>query len=158
MFLKKSMNAKARIEGGTIYPNIKGLVYFQEVENGTEVSVSVIGLPPFSREGGNAVAPFGFHIHDGNDCSEGTDNNPFPNSGTHYNPDNQPHGNHAGDFPVIFSNDGLAVMSFFTNRFKPKDVIGKVVIIHQSPDDFRTQPSGNSGKKIACGVIEEYPW
>ncbi len=158
MFFKNKIDAKAKITGGTIYPNIEGLIYFHEVKNGTEVSVSVIGLPPFLRGNNMVVGPFGFHIHDGDDCFEGTNENPFPNAGSHYNPDNQPHGNHAGDFPVLFSNNGVASMTFFTNKFKPKDIIGKVVIIHQSPDDYRTEPSGNSGKKIACGVIEEYAW
>lgn len=158
MLFKKKINAKAKIEGGTIYPKIKGLVYFQEEDEGTEVSVSIIGLPEFSRENGKVIAPFAFHIHDGNSCYSGNDENPFPYAGVHYNPDNDPHGNHAGDFPVLFSNDGLCVMSFYTNRFKPKDVVGMTVIIHESPDDFRTNPAGNSGRKIACGVIEEYPW
>ena len=45
-------------------------------------------------------------------------------------------------------------MTVLINKFKIKDIIGKVVIIHDSPDDFTTQPSGNSGKKIACGKIE----
>ncbi|WP_201260037.1 superoxide dismutase family protein [Tissierella sp. P1] len=44
-------------------------------------------------------------------------------------------------------------MSFFTDKFKPEDIIGRSVIIHQNPDDYRTQPAGNSGKRIACGVI-----
>lgn len=72
-----------------------------------------------------------------------------------YNEDAQPHGNHSGDFPVLFSNNGYARMSFFTNKFKPEDVIDKSVIIHLNPDDYRSQPAGNSGKRIACGVI--YP-
>lgn len=45
-------------------------------------------------------------------------------------------------------------MSFFTNRFRPSQVIGKSVMIHQNPDDFRSQPSGNAGKRLACGVIQ----
>ncbi len=74
-------------------------------------------------------------------------------AGGHWNPTNQPHGNHAGDFPVLFSNDGYTRMLFFTNKFTVPQVVGKSVIIHQNPDDYRTQPSGNSGKKLACGVI-----
>jgi len=73
----------------------------------------------------------------------------------------QPHGNHAGDFPVLFSNAGVARMSFFTNRFHVNDIIGKSVIIHESPDDYRSQPAGNSGKKLACGIIQnvqKFPW
>ena len=56
--------------------------------------------------------------------------------------------------PPLFENNGYAYLSFFTNRFEVKDVIGKVVIIHDMPDDFNTNPSGNSGTKIACGKIE----
>ena len=46
-------------------------------------------------------------------------------------------------------------MNILINKFKIKDIVGKVIIIHDSPDDFTTQPSGNSGMKIACGKIEE---
>ena len=46
-------------------------------------------------------------------------------------------------------------MSFLINKFKIQDIIGKVLIIHDMPDDFTTQPSGNSGTKIACGKIEK---
>jgi superoxide dismutase, Cu-Zn family len=72
-----------------------------------------------------------------------------------YNPlfINQPHGNHVGDFPVLFSNYGYAYMCFFTDKFKVADIIGKLVVIHENSDDYRTQPAGNSGKKLACGVI-----
>lgn len=45
-------------------------------------------------------------------------------------------------------------MEFFTNRFKPRDVLGRSVIIHENPDDYRSQPAGNAGKRLACGVIE----
>ena len=69
------------------------------------------------------------------------------------NEDTQPHGNHIGDFPVLFSNNGYTRMRFFTDKFKPEDIIGRSVIIHENPDDYRTQPSGNSGKRIGCGVI-----
>jgi Cu-Zn family superoxide dismutase len=83
----------------------------------------------------------------------GDPTSPFLTAGEHYNPTNQPHGNHAGDFPVLFSNDGRAVMNFFTNKFTVGEIIGKSVVIHQNPDDYRTQPAGNSGKRLACGVI-----
>lgn len=56
-----------------------------------------------------------------------------------------PHGNHAGDFPVLFSNGGRARMRLFTSKFKVRDIIGKSVIIHENPDDYRSQPAGNSG-------------
>lgn len=56
----------------------------------------------------------------------------------------------------MFSNDGYARMGFFTDKFKPADIIGRSVILHQNPDDFRSQPSGDSGKRMACGVIYEF--
>lgn len=56
--------------------------------------------------------------------------------------------------PPLFENNGYAYLSFLTNRFHIKDIIGKTVIIHDMPDDFRTDPSGNSGNKIACGIIQ----
>ena len=54
----------------------------------------------------------------------------------------------------MIKNNGYAYMSVLINKFKIKEILGKVVIIHDSPDDFKTQPSGNSGTRIACGKIE----
>lgn len=150
-----NINAIAEISGGTIYPDIHGFVYFKEADDGTEVYINISNLPLFSRKDGVNIGPFGFHIHNGQSCNEGTDENPFPDVGMHYNPDNQPHGNHAGDFPVLFSNSGISKMCFFTNRFKPADILNKAVVIHESPDDYISQPSGNSGKMIACGIIKK---
>ena len=78
----------------------------------------------------------------------------FANAGSHYNPTNCLHPYHAGDLPPLIENNGHAYMSVLLNNFKIKDIIGKVVIIHDSTDDFKSQPSGNSGKKIACGKIK----
>lgn len=78
----------------------------------------------------------------------------FPNTGNHYNPGNVPHPEHAGDLPPLLSNNGYAWMSFYTSRFNIEDVIGRSLVIHSMRDDFTTQPSGNSGDKIGCGVIE----
>lgn len=151
-------SAYAAISGGPLAPNIKGTIYFNDVSGGVMVSVNVTGLPPFKAAEGNnkQVGPFGFHIHQLGNCSAGDPNEPFKTAGEHWNPTNQPHGNHAGDFPVLFSNNGTAIMSFFTDKFKSSDVIGKSVIIHESPDDYTSQPSGNSGRRLACGVIKAY--
>ena len=54
----------------------------------------------------------------------------------------------------MVENNGFAYMKVLTDKFKIEDIIGKTVIIHDMPDAFKTQPSGNSGKKIACGIIE----
>ncbi|MBR0426851.1 MAG: superoxide dismutase family protein [Clostridia bacterium] len=56
--------------------------------------------------------------------------------------------------PPLLETNGYAYMSVLIGKLKIKDIIGKTIIIHDKPDDFTTQPSGNSGKKIACGVIK----
>lgn len=146
----------AQVKGGPLAPSIKGVVYFNNIIGGTKVCIRVSGLPPYQPTIGNQspIGPHGFHIHQFGNCEVGDPENPFKAAGGHWNPDGYPHGHHTGDFPVLFSNDGIARMCFFTNRFKPEDVIGKSIIIHQNPDDYRTQPNGNAGKRLACGVIE----
>jgi Cu-Zn family superoxide dismutase len=152
------MGAVAEIKGGPLAPQIRGSVFFQDVPGGVWVSVDVQGLPEYkpAEDGFPPVGPHGFHIHQFGNCMEGTPENPFPEAGEHYNPDHQPHGNHAGDFPVLFSNQGRALMGFFTSRFRVADIVGRSVIIHENPDDYRSQPAGASGRKLACGVIRRY--
>ncbi|OBR90400.1 MULTISPECIES: superoxide dismutase family protein [Clostridium] len=148
--------AIAHITGGPLAPNIRGTVTFTQVRGGTEVSVEVNGLPPYrpAMNGNPPIGPHGFHIHQNGTCAVGNPEEPFKAAGGHWNPTNQPHGNHAGDFPVLFSNNGYCRMTFFTNKFNVAQIIGKSVIIHESPDDYRTQPAGASGKMLACGVIK----
>ena len=154
----RNMNtmATAVIKGGPFAPSIKGMVYFVDVPYGTNVCVTVWGLPEFKPATANEkqIGPHGFHIHEFGNCEVGDVNDPFKSAGSHWNPTKQPHGNHAGDFPVLFSNHGIAMMCFFTDKFKVKDVIGKSVVIHESPDDYKTQPAGDSGRRLACGVIK----
>lgn len=151
-----NMKSVAYIRGGPLAPEINGVVSFEDVNGGTEIRIKISGLPIYqpARNGNPPIGPHGFHIHEKGVCEISDPNDPFKSAGDHWNPDNQPHGNHAGDFPVLFSNDGYAEMTFFTNRFKPWEVIGKSVIIHQNPDDYRSQPAGNAGKRLACGVIQ----
>jgi Cu-Zn family superoxide dismutase len=153
---KRYRRAIARIIGGPLAPAIRGTVTFTDVQGGTQVSVVVYGLPPYrpASDGNPQIGPHGFHIHENGSCSIGNKADPFSAAGSHWNPTNQPHGNHAGDFPVLFSNNGYTRMIFFTNKFTVADIIGKSVIIHESPDDYKTQPAGGSGKKLACGVIQ----
>lgn len=147
--------AIAHIKGGPLAPQLAGTIFFINVYGGVMVWVEISGLPPYqpAQNNENPIGPHGFHIHERGNCTVGDPQNPFQAAGEHWNPYNQPHGNHAGDFPVLFSNNGYAYMSFFTNRFKVKDVLGKAIIIHQNPDDYRTQPAGDAGKRLACGVI-----
>lgn len=154
--LPQNRAAAAQIFGGPQYPQLTGLITFRDVPGGTEVFVEVRGLPNYTpaQNGNPPVGPHGFHIHETGNCQMDDPNEPFKASGGHWNPYNQPHGNHAGDFPVLFSNHGYCRMCFFTDKFSVQDVIGKAVIIHENPDDYRTQPAGASGKRIACGVIK----
>lgn len=150
--------AIAELQGGPLAPQINGYVLFQDIPGGVWVSVAVNGLPPYqaATKGRQPIGPFGFHIHQSSDCNVGDPQNPFQKTGGHWNPDHQPHGNHAGDFPVLFANNGLSQMGFFSDKFMVADIIGHSVVIHQNPDDYRTQPAGNSGKRLACGVIRPY--
>ncbi len=153
-YQKNNKVAIARIKGGPLAPRIRGIVTFHDAPQGTNVCVEVTGLPSFQRVPGKPpVGPHGFHIHEFGDCSIGNPEDPFQAAGGHWNPHNQPHGNHAGDLPVLFSNNGLARMCFYTNRFRINEIIDRSVIIHESPDDYRTEPAGRSGRRLACGLI-----
>jgi Cu-Zn family superoxide dismutase len=153
---QQQRRAVAYITGGPLAPNLRGTVTFTDVAGGTEVSVEVDGLPPYkpAANGNPPVGPHGFHIHERGTCTVGNPAEPFTAAGEHWNPTNQPHGNHAGDFPALFSNNGYSRMTFYTNKFSVSQVIGKAVIIHESPDDYRTQPAGAAGRRLACGVIQ----
>ena len=155
------MYAMAYIQGSSLAPKLTGMVYFMDVSGGTDIYVEVKGLPLYKPGTDNTppIGPHGFHIHETANCEMGDKSNPFVKASGHWNPTNQPHGNHSGDFPVLFSNNGYARMMFFTNKFKVSDIIGKAVVIHENPDDYRTQPAGASGKRIGCGVIKHsiYP-
>lgn len=143
--------AKAEIRGGKKYPKIRGIVTFRQTNKGVIVTAKIYNLPTKIGKCNDRI--FGFHIHEGTECS-GTIQDEFANAKSHYNPDNCKHPEHAGDLPPLFENDGYAYMNILTNRFKLKEIIGKAIIIHSLPDDFTSQPSGNSGEKIACGIIK----
>ena len=139
-------DAVAGISGGAETPQLSGCVEFYQ-ENGYVLVVARIsGLPKESTTGF-----FGFHIHQGRDCS-GTG---FSGTQGHYSPTGQPHPEHAGDLPPLIRCLGNAYLSFKTDRFSVNEVIGCTVVIHSEPDDFYTQPAGNAGRKIACGVIRK---
>ena len=144
MLNKLIANAKATIKGGKNFPKINGNVYFRQTKKGVLVTAEINNLPTSNKPCESRI--FGFHIHEGTSCT-GNATDEFKNALTHYNPNKCKHPHHVGDMPVLFENNGYAYMSFLTNRFKVADIIGKVVIIHTNPDDFRTDPSGNSRRK-----------
>lgn len=140
-----AMDAFARLRGGDAAPNLSGVVRFYGRRDGVLVEADISGLPP------SETGFYGFHIHEGTDCG-GED---FSDTGGHFNPGNTLHPNHAGDLPPLLGNQGRAYMLVLTDRFRVSDILGKTVVIHGDPDDFHTQPAGNSGMKIACGVIQQ---
>ncbi len=148
--LRDPPRATAVIHGSGSYPNIAGAVWLYQTNRGVIVRAEISGLP--KADGPCHERVFGFHIHAGADCG-GNMEDPFADAMSHYNPGGCEHPYHAGDLPPLFGNDGLAISLFLTDRFTVDEVIGKTVILHDHPDDFTTQPSGNSGTKIACGVF-----
>lgn len=148
--LRGRAQAAAGITGSGSYPDVSGTVRFYQTKEGVVVLAEVIGLPQGSFPCQERV--FGFHIHKGSDCGGNMDD-PFADAMSHYDPDGCEHPHHAGDLPPLFGNGALALSLFLTGRFTVDEVIGRTVIIHDRPDDFTTQPSGNAGTKIACGVI-----
>lgn len=148
--LMQPPHASAVMQGSAAYPQIRGLVRFYRTGCGVLAAVEIDGLP---ISGDICQSPaFGFHIHSGSYC-EGDGHDPFSEAMAHYNPADCAHPFHAGDLPPLFGNHGYAFSAFLTDRFVLPEVIGKTLIIHRNPDDFTTQPSGNAGEKMACGVI-----
>lgn len=105
----------------------------------------------------------GMHIHEKGDCSAPD----AMSAGGHYNPTSEPHGgpdsvqHHGGDFGNLTANaNGEAIMSAVLDitrvglgKLAPNTIVGKALVIHADPDDLKSQPAGNSGKRVACGVI-----
>ena len=132
--------------------NVQGLVMFHQMDGGQlMVHARISGLKP--------NAELGFHVHEVGSCAsaDGT------SAGGHFNPDGKPHGppgaaHHAGDMPALKSDaQGVADQKFMltgpTLGTGPLSVVNRSVVVHAQPDDYTTQPTGNSGARIACGVI-----
>lgn len=145
----KTPDAKAVIKGGNGFEDICGTVLFYQQKCSVFVVADIHNLP----KSDTYKRIFAIHIHSGESCT-GNSENEFANAKSHYNPDNKKHPYHRGDLPPLFENNGKAFSAFLTDRFTVKEIVGRTVIIHSSPDDFTTQPSGNSGEMIACGEIK----
>ena len=130
---------------------VEGIVTFSKNGNNVDVSATVTGLNPESMHG--------FHVHEYGDCSasDGT------SAGGHYNPKNMPHGaptdasRHMGDMGNLVSNEeGIATLEYTDNVIELEGldtILGRGIIVHAGEDDFETQPTGNAGARIGCGVI-----
>ena len=96
----------------------------------------------------NSTNFYGMHIHEYGDCTL-----PFDRTGEHYSYREAVHPQHSGDLIPLMGNQGYAWTAFYDKRITIPEIIGRSVVIHAMPDDFMTQPSGNSGMKIGCGII-----
>lgn len=137
--------AQAMIRGSDKRPDLRAKAVFYNAPGGSIVVLEAWGLPEDQ--------PFiAVHIHNGDACT-GTAEDDFADAGSHLNFELLEHPLHTGDFPALLNNGGYAWGAFFTDRFIPREVSGYPVIIHGSSDDYHTQPSGNAGEKIGCGII-----
>lgn len=130
-----------------------GEISFQMEEGGLRMTGRITGL--------TASAAHGFHIHEIGDCSAPD----ASSAGAHFNPIGHPHGqvgtdpHHAGDMPNLQADAQGAVSvdlllpTLEIGSSGPRDVLGRAVVVHEQADDYATQPAGNSGARIACGVI-----
>lgn len=127
-----------------------GLITFTQVGENVRIKAHITGLTPGAH---------GFHIHEKGDCDA-----TGMNAGRHFNPTNQRHGDpakpahHAGDLPMLVAGAAgsakfEAVMGGISLGPGPANILNRAVVIHAGPDDYTTQPSGNSGPAVACGVI-----
>jgi Cu-Zn family superoxide dismutase len=129
----------------------QGTVNFQQLADGSvQVTVDLTGVP---------AGVHGFHIHEFGNCGDNGNA-----AGGHFNPTGTPHGapaadpHHAGDFGNVTADANGRVQTRFTTRSitvaaGPNSAVGHAVILHANPDDLTTQPTGNAGARIACGVV-----
>jgi Cu-Zn family superoxide dismutase len=130
-----------------------GEATFEQVGNKVRVIVFAQGLKPNQEHG--------FHIHEAGDCSSGDG----MSAKGHFNPHGKPHGNpssadrHAGDLPSLKADKtGRAKLDVTVDGISigdgPGNIVGRGMIIHADPDDYKTQPTGNAGARLACGVVK----
>ncbi|HSR17096.1 MAG TPA: superoxide dismutase family protein [Ignavibacteriaceae bacterium] len=132
--------------------DVHGKVAFVKEENGIRVTADIEGLKPGKH---------GFHIHEVGDCSAPDGSS----AGGHFNPDHKNHGapmdsvRHVGDLGNLEADaDGKAHIEWLDTLITlegTNSIIGRSVIVHEKADDFKTQPTGNAGGRLACGIIEK---
>jgi superoxide dismutase, Cu-Zn family len=127
-----------------------GSATLADTPTGVLITVSLKGAP----EGVHA-----FHVHEVGKCEP-----PFKSAGAHFNPDHKKHGfvaegPHAGDMPNLHipAGGGLEqeVLNPNLSVAQMLDSDGAAVILHAKADDYKSDPAGNSGDRIACGVVEK---
>lgn len=136
-------DAAARIRGDSTNPCLSGRVSFFQKANGVLVIARLSGLPR------SDTGFFALHIHEGRSCA----GDGFSDTGGHFNPTRALHPEHAGDLPPLLSCGGEAYLAVLSDRIRISDIVGRTIVVHSDADDFRSQPAGNAGTKIACGLI-----
>jgi Cu-Zn family superoxide dismutase len=132
---------------------VRGTVNFVQLDGKVRVTANVSGLKPNGE--------FGFHVHEAGDCSSGDG----MSTKGHFNPYGKAHAHagtperHAGDLPSLKSDAGgnasvSADLDIITVAPGPASIVGRGLIVHAQPDDFKTQPTGNAGARSACAVIQ----
>ena len=149
--LRTKPQAHCRLRGNFQNPKLQGEALFYQTKYGVFVVADFMGLPQSNENCKERI--FAFHIHSGSECDP-SGPNPFMTAGSHYNPDGCHHPNHKGDLPPLFGAGERAFLAFLTDRFRCEEIIGRTLIVHEGKDDFTTDPSGNAGARIACGVIK----
>ncbi|MEO0139347.1 MAG: superoxide dismutase family protein [candidate division WOR-3 bacterium] len=145
---------KARADVKAFKGNISGEVWFYQL---SDMSVFIRG----TIRGLDKDKTYAIHIHEFGDCSShhasGGHFDPYK-SEKHAHPDDPIGTHHSGDLPNIKSDkNGIAEFTYKTKAFtllpSPYSILGRSVIIHAGEDDYKSQPAGNSGDRIACGII-----
>lgn len=133
---------------------VSGKLNLRPMSDGVHLTGEIGGLTPNSTHA--------IHIHEKGDCSAAD----ATSAGGHFNPAAQQHGrvdhgaHHAGDMDNLVANaEGVAKVDAHASGVTlgggaPNDVVGRAVIVHASADDYKTQPTGNAGARLACGVIK----
>ena len=139
--------ACAHIEGSSAIHNLTGDIYVYPFLEGSLLVADIEGIP--------FAGFYGFHIHQHGPCLAGsTGYTGFHDVGGHYTTvENAPHPYHAGDLPVLMADKGHAFAVVYSDRFTPEEVLGRAMILHEWPDDYRSQPIGDSGQHIGCGTF-----
>jgi len=130
---------------------LSGTVTFTEVADGVQVQAEITGLTPGNH---------GFHVHEFGDCSAAD----ASSAGAHFNPTNKPHAGpdaterHVGDMGNVEADaSGKAKLEYVDHQISltndQQSVIGRSVVVHAKADDLKSQPTGDSGARVACGVI-----
>ncbi len=142
-----SPSAAAWIRGNAENPQLSGIVrFFEAPYGGILIEAEVFGLPNVKIP--HSTDFYGMHIHEFGNCAQ-----PFDRTGNHYSNPPALHPQHSGDMIPLFGNQGYAWTVFYNKRITIPEIMGRSVVIHAMADDFKTQPSGDSGMKIGCGVI-----